>query len=53
MDFSANKTPIKVFKEGAFAGIYFRDICSGINGKWYKKAQKEFDQLKNIYQKYY
>ena len=53
MDFSANKTPIKAFKEGAFRGMYFRDICSGINGKCYKKAQKEFDQLKNIDQKYY
>ena len=33
MDFSPNKTPIEVFREGAFGGTYFRDIYSGINGK--------------------
>ena len=32
MDFGANKTPVKVIKEGAFGGNYFRDIYSGING---------------------
>ena len=37
MEFVANKTPIEVIKEGAFGGTYLRDICSGINGKWYKK----------------
>ena len=46
MDFGANKTPIEVAKEGAFGGTYFRDIHSGINGKWYKKTWKGFDQLK-------
>ena len=51
MDFSPNKKPIGVIKEGAFGGTYFRDICSGINGKWYKKPWKEFGQLKNIDQK--
>ena len=39
-------------KEGAFGGTYFRDIYSGVNNKWYKKLQKEFDELKNIDQKY-
>ena len=53
MDFSPNKTPIEIIKEGAFGGTYFRDIYSGINGKWYKKLWKEFDQLKNIDQKCY
>ena len=47
MDFGANKTPIAEIREGAFGGTYFRDIYSGINGKWYKKSWKDFDQLKN------
>ena len=38
--------PIGVIREGAFGGTYFRDIYSGINGKWYGKSWKEFDQLK-------
>ena len=41
MDFGVKKTPIKVIKEGAF------------RGKWYKEAWKEFDDLKNIDPKYY
>ena len=53
MDFGANKTPIAEIREGAFGGTYFRDIYSGINGKWYKKSWKEFDQLKNNDQEYY
>ena len=53
MGFGANKTPVEVIKEGAFGGTCFRDIYSGINGKWYKKSWKEFDQLKNIDQKFY
>ena len=28
-------------------------IYSGINGKWYRKSWKKFDQLKNIDTKYY
>ena len=40
MDFSPNKTPIEVIREGAFGGTYFRDIYSGINEKWYKKSWK-------------
>ena len=52
MNFSPNKTPIEIIKEGAFGGTYFRDIYSGINEKWYKNSQKEFDQLKNIDAKY-
>ena len=38
MDFGANRTPIEVIKEGAFGGIYFRNIYSSVNGKWYKKS---------------
>ena len=53
MDFSPNKTPIEIIKEGAFGGTYFRDIYSGINEKWYKNSWKEFDQLKNIDAKFY
>ena len=40
MDFSTNKTPNKVIKKG-------------VNGKWYRKSWKAFDQLKNIDQTYY
>ena len=53
MDFGANKTPIEIIKECAFGRTYFRDIYAGINGKWYRKSWKEFDELKNINQKYY
>ena len=53
MKFSANKTPVEVIREGAFRGTYFRDIYSGVNGKWYKKSWKEFDQLKDINKEYY
>ena len=53
MDFDTNKIPVEIIKEGAFGGTYFRDIYSGINGKWYRKSWKEFDVLKNINQKYY
>ena len=53
MDFCANKTPVEVIKEGAFGGTYFRDIYSSANQKWYRESWKEFDQLKDIDQKYY
>ena len=53
MDFGANKTPIEVVKEGAFGGTSFRDIYSGVTGKWYKKSWREFDQLENINPKFY
>ena len=49
MGFGANKTLVEEIKEGVSGGTYFRDICSGINGKWYNKSWKEFDGLKNIY----
>ena len=53
MEFNPNKTPVKIIKEGAFGGTYFRDIYSSVTGKWYKKSWKEFNQLKNIDKKYY
>ena len=53
MNFSQNKTPIEKIREGAFGGTYFRDICSGINEKWYKNWWKEFVQLKDIDAKFY
>ena len=53
MDFGANKTPIEIIKEGAFGGTYLKDIYSSVNGKWYKKSWKEFNQLKKIDHKYY
>ena len=53
MDFGANKTSVEVIKEGAFGGTYFRDIYSGVNGKWYNQSWKELDQLKNIDEKDY
>ena len=53
MDVGANKIPVKVIKEGAFGGTYFRHIYSGVTGKQYTKSRKEFNQLKDIDQKYY
>ena len=53
MYFGANKTPVKIIKEGAFGGTYFRHIYSGVNRKWCRNSWKEFDQLKHIDQKYY
>ena len=53
MGFGANKALVEVVREDVFGKTYFRDIFSGVNGKWYKKSQKEFNQLKVIDQKYY
>ena len=53
MNFSPNKTPIEITKEGAFGGTYFRDVQSSINDKWYKTSWKEFVHLKNIDAKFY
>ena len=53
MNFSPNKTPIEVIKEGVFGGTYFRDIYSGINEKSYKNLWKELVQLKKIDPKFY
>ena len=40
MDFDANKTPVEVIREDAFGGTYFRDIYSGVTGKWYKNVME-------------
>ena len=53
MDLGASKTTVEIIREGAFGGTYFRDIYSCINGKWYRKFWKEFDELKNIDKNYY
>ena len=53
MNFSPNKTLIEVIREDAFGGTYFRDICFGINEKWYTNSWQEFVQLKNINAKFY
>ena len=38
MDFGANKTPVKLIREVAFGGTYFRNIYSSVNGKWFRKT---------------
>ena len=53
MNFTPNKTPVKIIREGAFGGTYFRDIYSGINGKWYQNSWKKFDFLEDIDPKLY
>ena len=35
-----NKGVADVIKEGAFGETYFRDIYSGIKGKWYRNSRK-------------
>ena len=53
MNFAPNKTPVEIISEGAFGGTYFRDIYSGVNGKWYRNSGKEFNFLKDIDPKLY
>ena len=53
MDFGTDKTAVEIIEEGTFGGAYFRNICSGVNGKWYKNSWKEFDVLEDFYQKFY
>ena len=53
MDFGANKTSVEVTKESAFGRRCFRDVYSCLNGNFCNKSRKEFDQSKNIDQKYY
>ena len=40
MNFGTKKEAVEIIKEGAFGSTYFRDIYSGINGKWYKNSWK-------------
>ena len=44
---------VEVIIQSAFEGMHFRNIYSGVTGKWYKKSWKEFDQFKDIDQKHY
>ena len=53
MEFRPNISPVDVIKKGAFGGTYFRDIYSGVTGKFHKNSWKEFSELKSIYKKYY
>ena len=53
MGFRTNKTPIEIIREGAFGGIYFRYIYSGVNSKWYRDSWEQFHELKNTDQNYY
>ena len=53
MNFSPNKTPIEIIKEGAFGGTYVRDIYSNINKKWCRNSWKKFIHLKNIDPKFH
>ena len=53
MDFGTNKTSVEVINEGAFGVNYSRELYSSVTGKWYRKSWKEFDQLKDIDQKFY
>ena len=52
MKFNPNIAPVEIIAEGALGGTYFRDIYSSVTGNWYKKSWKEFDQLKDIDQKF-
>ena len=40
MDFGANKMPVEVIREGASGDTYFKDIYSGVTGKWYKIMER-------------
>ena len=51
--FGVNKSPVEVISEGAFGGTYFRDIYSGVNGKWYRNSWKEFKFLSSMDKKLY
>ena len=51
--FGVNKSPVDVISEGAFGGTYFRDIYSGVNGKWYRNSWKEFKFLSDMDKKLY
>ena len=53
MDFGPNISPVEVIKKGTFGGIYFRNIYSSVNDRWYKNSWKEFKELEGIDKKYY
>lgn len=41
-DFRPNLAPSDIFRAGAFGGTYWRPITSGVTGKSYRNAHKEF-----------
>ena len=47
MKFHSNVNPVDVIKKGAFGGTYFRNIYSGVTGKFYKDSWKEFGSWKS------
>ena len=53
MNFGVNRTCVEVIKKGTFRGTYFKKIYSGVNGKWYRKSWKEFNELVDIDHKYF
>ena len=40
MNFSPNKTPTEIIKDGTLSGTYFRNTYSNINKKWHKNSWK-------------
>ena len=53
MEFHPNISPVDIIKKGAFGGTYFRDIYSGVTGKFCKNSWEEFSELENIDKRYY
>ena len=53
MDFKPNISPVEVIKKSPFGDTYFRDLYSGVNGKFYKNSWKEFKELEGIDKKHY
>ena len=51
--FGVNKMPSEVIREGTFGGMYFRDIYSGVNSKWYRNSWEEFKFLGDMDKKLY
>ena len=49
MDFGANKTLVEIIREGAFGGTCY----ARVNETYFRKSWKEFDQLKDIDQRFY
>ena len=53
MEFNPTISPIDVIKKGTFGGTFFRDIYSGVTGKFYENSWKELKELENIDGRYY
>ena len=53
MDFGPNISPVEIIKKSAFGGTFFRNIYSGVTGKFYRDSWKEFKKLQGIDKKYY